>query len=313
MSTIRAAVVGAGRLGRFHAQKYASLEDVELVGVCDLNRDTGEELAKAHGTTSYADHRELVGNTDAVTIATDTAAHFELARFFLENGIHVLVEKPMTTTSSEGRVLTELAEKNDLRLQVGHVERFNPALLSALEKLNTIQFIECHRLAPFKARGADVDVILDLMIHDLDVILSLIPGKPVSVSAIGISVLTSSSDIANARIEFDTGAIANVTASRVSTSSQRKFRVFQANQYLSIDFGQGEIRLVNHQRADEEDQPAFEEERWSLAKGDALLAETSAFVEAIRTGSECKVSGHDGVAALELAENIIADIAARKI
>ena len=306
MSNIRTAVVGAGHLGRFHAEKYASMDNVDLVAICDLNPDTGEAVARANDTAFAANYRDLVGITDAVTIAADTSAHFELGRFFLANGIHVLVEKPMTTTSIEGRVLTDLADKNDLRLQVGHVERFNPALLSAREQLGRVQFIECHRLAPFKGRGADVNVVLDLMIHDLDVILSLIEGKPTGVSAVGISVLTKNFDIANARVEFDTGAIANVTASRVSTGAQRKFRVFHEGQYLSIDFGEGEVRLVTHEEAH-----ALREERWSLEKGDALLAEVTAFVAAIEAHSVCQVTGNDGVCALELAESIIEDMEAR--
>ena len=311
MSTVRVAVVGAGHLGRFHAEKYAQIANADLVAVCDLDPATGEPVASAHGSAFIVDYRELLSKVDAVTIATDTSTHFQLARFFLENGIHVLVEKPMTTTSAEGRVLTDLAEKNDLRLQVGHVERFNPALLSARERLGTVQFIECHRLAPFKGRGADVNVVLDLMIHDLDVILSMIFGTPSSVSAVGISVLTETADIANARIEFDTGAIANVTASRISTSTQRKFRVFHEGQYLSIDFGEGEVQLVTHDASQGSGQLALREHKWSLQKGDALLAETEAFIKAVDTHSPCQVSGHDGVAALELAESIIADMQAR--
>ena len=309
--TLRAAVIGVGHLGRFHAGKYAALDDVALVAVCDLNGSRAREVAAAHGARPVFDHRELPGQVDMVTIAADTSAHFELARFFLEHGVHVLVEKPMTATSAEGRELTRIADRNDLRLQVGHVERFNPALLSARERLSSVQFIECHRLAPFKDRGADVNVVLDLMIHDLDLILSLLGSKPVRVSAVGISVLTDTADIANARIEFDTGAIANVTASRVSTASQRKFRVFHEGHYLSIDFGEGEIQLVS--RTESDDGLTLQEERWSLAKGDALLAEVASFCNAIRTHSPCEVSGRDGVLALEVAESIIADIEARAI
>ena len=309
--TLRAAVIGVGHLGRFHAAKYAALDDVALVAVCDLDRSRAREVADAHDTRPVFDHRELPGHVDMVTIAADTSAHFELARFFLENGVHVLVEKPMTATSAEGRELTRIADRNDLRLQVGHVERFNPALLSARERLSSVLFIECHRLAPFKDRGADVNVVLDLMIHDLDLILSLLGSKPVRVSAVGISVLTDTADIANARIEFDTGAIANVTASRVSTASQRKFRVFHEGHYLSIDFGEGEIQLVS--RTESDDGLTLQEERWSLAKGDALLAEVASFCNAIRTHSPCEVSGRDGVLALEVAESIIADIEARAI
>ena len=309
MSALRAAVVGVGHLGRFHAEKYAALDGVDLVAVCDLDIERARQVAALHSTEVVSDHRALLGRIDAVTIAADTSAHFELARDFLENGIHVLVEKPMTATSAQGRELTRIADRNDLRLQVGHVERFNPALLSARQRLSTVQFIECHRLAAFKGRGADVNVVLDLMIHDLDLILSLLGSRPASVSAVGISVLTDTADIANARIEFDSGAIANVTASRVSTGAQRKFRVFTEGRYLSIDFGAGEVQLVS--RTDTAERAALSEERWSLARGDALLAEVESFCNAIRTRSPCEVSGRDGVLALEVAERIIADIESR--
>lgn len=312
MTTLRLAVVGAGYLGRFHARKIQSIAAAELVGICDIRVEAGEDLARACDTVYYSDYRDLAGKVDAVIIAASTSAHYELSRFFLANGVHVLVEKPMTNNSAQGRELTALADANDLKLQVGHVERFNPALLSARDRLGAVQFIECHRLAPFKSRGADVNVVLDLMIHDLDVIISMVAAKPVLVSAVGISVLTSSVDIANARIEFDTGAIANVTASRVSTSTQRKFRVFQKHQYLSIDFGAGEVQLVTHGGAADEKQPTLKEESWNLDKGDALAAEIASFVSSIVENKPCEVSGHDGVAALELAEEIIADIERRQ-
>ena len=308
MSKLRVAVVGVGYLGRFHAQKYRALDAVELVGVCDVDSAAGQGVARELGTRFFADHRELVGKVDAVTIAASTAAHFPLARFFLEQGVHVLVEKPMTRTSADGAVLTELAEARGLKLQVGHVERFNPALVSARQTLTTVRFIECHRLAPFKARGVDVNVILDLMIHDLDVILSLVDAEPVAVSAVGIPVLTDDFDIANARIEFANGAVANVTASRASTSAQRRFRVFQPNQYVSIDFGSGEVRRVSKESGRGEGEPPLREESWNLEKGDALLAETKAFVTAIRENTRCEVSGADGVAALKLAEMINEEI-----
>lgn len=312
MTGLRVAVVGAGYLGRFHAQKFASIAAADLVGICDIRAEAGEVLARASDTVYYADYRDLAGKVDAVTIAASTSAHYELAKFFLENGIHVLVEKPMTNTSEQGRELTALADTHDLKLQVGHVERFNSALLSARDRLGAVQFIECHRLAPFKSRGADVDVVLDLMIHDLDVIISMVAAAPSIVSAVGISVLTSSVDIANARIEFDTGAIANVTASRVSTTTQRKFRVFQKHQYLSIDFGAGEVRLVTYTGTAGDEQPTLKEESWNLDKGDALAAEIASFVSSIIDNKPCEVSGRDGVAALELAEEITADIERRK-
>jgi predicted dehydrogenase len=305
---VRTAVVGTGYLGRYHARKHADLENVELVGVCDIDAAAGQAVAKELGTEFFADHRDLAGRVEAVTIAASTVAHFELARFFLDNGIHVLLEKPMTQTSAEAAELTELAEASGLKLQVGHVERFNPALLSAREKLDDVRFIECHRLAPFKSRSADVNVVLDLMIHDLDVILSLVDSPPAQVSAVGIDVLTDSVDIANARIEFDNAAIANVTASRVSTKPQRKFRVFQRNQYVSMDFGSGEVQRVISEGEWRGHEPPLTASRWTLDLGDALLAETRAFVDAVRNDVPCVVTGRDGLAALELAEAIIADI-----
>lgn len=309
---VRAAVVGAGYLGRFHAQKYRALGDeAELVGVSDLDAAKGQAVAAETATGYFPDYRSLVGRVDAVTIAATTSAHFEIAKFFLGQGVHVLVEKPMTRTSDEARILTALAAEQRLKLQVGHVERFNPALLSVRESLDVVRFIECHRLAPFKGRGADVNVILDLMIHDLDVILSLVGARPAGVSAVGIPVLTDAVDIANARIEFESGAIANVTASRVSTGAQRRFRVFQPNQYVSIDFGSGEVRRVTKQGEWRGGEPPLHEEAWNLEKGDALLAETRAFIASIRNDTPCEVSGEDGVAALTLAEEISAQIARR--
>ncbi len=312
MSKLRTAVVGVGYLGRFHAQKHRALDDVELVAVCDRDAERGRTVAAEVGTSAVEDYRELVGKVDAVTIAATTGEHFALARFFLEHGVHCLVEKPLTRTSAEAAVLTKLAAERKLKLQVGHVERFNPALLAARETLTTVRFIECHRLAPFKGRGADVNVILDVMIHDLDVILSLVDSKPTQASAVGIPVLMDDIDIANARIEFANGAIANVTASRVSTTPQRRFRVFQPNQYVSIDFGEGEVRRVTKDGNWREGGAPLREQTWNLEKGDALLAETRAFVDAIVNDTPPVVSGTDALACLELAEMIGADIARRR-
>jgi predicted dehydrogenase len=312
VSRVRTAVVGVGYLGRFHAQKHRSLDTVELVAVCDRDAERSRAIAAEVQTNAVQDYRELIGKVDAVTIAATTAEHFAMARFFLEHGVHCLVEKPLTRTSAEAAVLTKLAAERKLKLQVGHVERFNPALLAARETLTTVRFIECHRLAPFKGRGADVNVILDVMIHDLDVILSLVDAKPTSASAVGIPVLMDDIDIANARIEFANGAIANVTASRVSTTAQRRFRVFQPNQYVSIDFGNGEVRRVTKHGDWREGGAPLREESWNLEKGDALLAETKAFVEAIVNDTPPVVSGDDALASLELAEMIGADIARRR-
>lgn len=312
MKSIRAAVIGVGYLGRFHAQKYSNSRHAELVGVCDLNETAGKAVADETGSAYFSDHRELVGKVDAVSIAASTSAHYALSRFFLEHGIHVLVEKPITVTSTEAAALTDFAEASGLKLQVGHIERFNPALLAAREGLDRPSFIECHRLAPFTTRGADVNVVLDLMIHDLDVILSLVDSKPSGVSAVGIAALTNTVDVANARIEFANGAIANVTASRASTRSERKFRVWQDQQYVSIDFGRGVVQKVKSRGGWTEGESPLDEKSWNLEKGDALADEIEAFLSAVANDQPCIVTGRDGQAALELAEMILADIEARR-
>jgi predicted dehydrogenase len=308
---LKTAVVGVGYLGRIHAEKYRAIDNVDLIAVCDLDEDVARSVAESVETDFVCDPNALVGRVDAVTIAASTPAHFALAKLFLENGVHVLVEKPMTSTSDEARILVALAEKKGLKLQVGHVERFNPALLSARESLTDVRFIECHRLAPYKSRSTDTDVVFDLMIHDLDVILSLVNSRPTFVSAVGIPVLTDKIDIASARIEFENRATANVTASRVSTSAQRKFRVIQTRQYVSIDFGAGQVQRVTSDRGAADDEPALNVTDWSLEKGDALLDETRSFVDAIVNDTDCAVSGSDGLAALELAETILERISQR--
>ncbi len=306
---LRTAVIGVGYLGRFHAQKYKLLDTVKLVAVCDASSERASEVAKELSVKAESDYRNLKGQVDAVTIAAITPMHYEIAKFFLENGVHVNVEKPMTSTVAQAKELCRIAKEKNLRLQVGHVERFNPAFVAAKSKLTSPLFIECHRLAPFKPRGIEVSVVLDLMIHDLDVILNLV-GRPVkNIAAVGTPVITKTIDIANARLEFDNGVVANVTASRVSQIAVRKFRVFQNNQYLSMDFGGGEITLLTKtgELTSPENLP-IKRDSWNLEKGDALLAETKSFVEAVRQNRPCEVSGEDGLVALELAEKITHEI-----
>ena len=302
---LRTAVVGVGHLGRFHAQKHKMIEDVELIGVCDLNREQAEKFALRWAFKPSLIPKDLIGKVDAVTVAASTPAHFKLVELFLKNNIHVLVEKPIASNSEEGEVLCALAEKNGLKFQVGHVERFNPALEAARSKIDKPLFIEVHRLAPFKVRSTEADVVLDLMIHDLDVILSMVGSEPISVSAVGTPVLTKKIDIANARIEFANGAVANVTASRVSQKSERKFRLFQSNQYLSVDFQSGEVNLFTKTGEWVDGEIPIEHSSFNLEKGDALLEETKSFISAIRDGQAVGVSGRDGLKALRLAEKII--------
>ncbi|MCB9073080.1 MAG: Gfo/Idh/MocA family oxidoreductase [Bdellovibrionaceae bacterium] len=308
----RIAVIGTGHLGRFHAQKFSQMNNVQFVGVVDVDGTRAEQVAKEVGGKAFTKYQDVVDLVDAVTIATPTTTHFEVAKFFLEKGKHVHIEKPLTASVREGEELCALAKSKNLILQVGHVERFNPALVAAKDKLGIPLFIEVHRLAPFKPRSIDVDVVLDLMIHDLDVVMSLVKSPVKSVSAVGTPVLTKTYDIANVRLEFESHAVANLTASRVSLNATRKFRVFQKSQYLSIDFGSGEVHLTT--KTGEwvpGEEPPLSIESWNLEKGDALMAEDSAFVSAVRGEAPCLVTGEDGLNALRVAELIREDIKRR--
>lgn len=312
MVKTRVAVVGGGHLGRFHAQKFSVIENCEFVGVCDVNVEQAQKVAGELKSQAFFDYKKLIGLVDAVLIATPTTTHFEVAHFFLKNGVHVHVEKPLTVTVAEAEKLCLLAKEMKLILQVGHVERFNPALVAAKDKLGVPLFLEVHRLAPFKPRSIDVDVVLDLMIHDLDVVMSLVKSPIRFISAVGTPVLTKTVDIANVRLEFESNAVANLTASRVSLNSTRKFRVFQKSQYLSIDFGTGEIHLTT--KTGEwvpGEEPPLTIESWNLEKGDALMAEDKAFIAAVRGEAPCLVTGEDGLNALRVAELIRSDIAKR--
>jgi predicted dehydrogenase len=238
MEKIRAAVVGVGYLGRFHAQKYALLGDCSLVGVVDVQPETAARVAAEVHTSAYPDFRALLGKVDAVSVVTPTPTHYDIARAFLESGAHVLVEKPIAESTDQAERLIGAARQYGRVLQVGHLERFNPTILAAESLLSRPRFIECHRLAPFKERGTDVNVVLDLMIHDIDLV-QMIVGSPVAaLEAIGTPVFSSEIDIANARLRFDSGCVANVTASRVSLKTERKLRVFRDDAYLSIDLQQ---------------------------------------------------------------------------
>ncbi|HEY2145248.1 MAG TPA: Gfo/Idh/MocA family oxidoreductase, partial [Steroidobacteraceae bacterium] len=235
---IRTAVIGVGYLGRFHAQKYASLANSQLVGIADPSAAAREAVAAELKVAAHADYRELLGLVDAVSIVTPTPSHYEVAKAFLDAGASVLVEKPMTVTTAEGERLIEIATRAERILQVGHLERFNAAVQAVQPTLSVPRFIESARLAPFKHRGTDVDVVLDLMIHDIDLILSIVRSPVVAVDAIGSSVFSKEIDIANARLRFANGCVANATASRVSLKTERKLRLFQDDAYMSLDLQQ---------------------------------------------------------------------------
>ncbi|MEX0735013.1 MAG: Gfo/Idh/MocA family oxidoreductase [Steroidobacteraceae bacterium] len=306
MTRLRCAVVGAGYLGRFHAQKYAGLARCELVGIADPSPEARERVSAELGVAAHADHRELLGRVDAVSIATPTALHHAVARDFLKAGAHVLVEKPITTTAEEARELIALAAAAGRVLQVGHLERFNPVIVAAASELDNPRFIESNRLAPFKPRGTDVSVVLDLMIHDIDLIEHIVRSPIVSIDAVGAPVFTDEIDIANARIRFANGCVADVTASRISMKAERKLRVFQADAYLSIDLQQKLLTVVRRPAVIEEGaMPKVDMQERSFDPGDALLTEIEAFLDAAEQGGRPVVSGEDGLRALETAMRIV--------
>jgi predicted dehydrogenase len=305
MQKVRTAVIGVGYLGRFHAQKYAALPAAELVAVADASEENRAKVAAETGCRAVADYRELLDAVDAVSIATPTPLHYPIAKECLERGIHVLVEKPITTTLDEARSLVETAARTGRVLQVGHLERFNAAILALAGTLRTPRFIESHRLAPFKERGTDVNVVLDLMIHDIDLIQSLVGAPIESIDAVGASVFSDGLDIANARIRYANGCVANTTASRVSMKMERKLRLFQDDAYVSIDLQQKVLTLVRKPPAGSDapkGQVAIEERTYD--QGDALLFEIDAFLQSIITGSPPVVTGEDGLRALETATRI---------
>jgi predicted dehydrogenase len=316
---LRAAVIGVGYLGRFHAQKYAALgaadAGVELVGVVDARPETAQRVAQELGVAAFTDYRELLGATprvDLVSVASTTETHYAVARDCLAAGVHVLAEKPITVTVAQADELIALADGRQLVLQVGHLERFNPAWLAVKDKIKRPVFIEAHRMAPFKARGIDVSVVLDLMIHDLDLILPLVASPVADLRASGVSVLTDGVDIANARIEFANGCVANLTASRTSTASLRRLRVFQHHEYISIDFGDRRIGVTKKREALIEGEPPIDTETFQQPPGDALMTEIQAFVDAVRHGTRPVVSGREGRDALAIALEIDGMIAARQ-
>jgi predicted dehydrogenase len=302
MKKIRAAVVGVGYLGRFHAQKYAALPECELTAVVDTDTEVAARVATELGTRALSDYRELCGQVDAVSVVTPTDSHAEIATTLLLAGAHVLVEKPIAQSVQQAQQLIDAARERGLVLQVGHLERFNPAILAAEPLLARARFIECHRLAPFKERGTEVNVVLDLMIHDIDLVQMIIGSPVATLDAIGTPVFSGEIDIANVRLTFENGCVANVTASRVSLKTERKLRVFHDGGYLSIDLQQKILTVIRKRLlpATAGELPVQIEEQ-SFAQGDALLAEIEAFLAAVRGERAVLVSGEDGQRALRTA------------
>lgn len=305
MDKIKIAVIGVGYLGEHHARIYSSMPDVELVGVVDIDKDKADHVAAKYSTTPFYDHRELLGRVRAASIAVPTVLHHSIALDFIREGTDVLIEKPVTTTIAEADSLSREAAERGVLIQVGHIERFNPAFRIMESRLQNPRFIESHRLGPYVGRGIDVDVILDLMIHDIDIILSIVKSDLVDIRAVGVPVLTNHIDIANARLEFANGCIADITASRVSREKMRKIRIFQPDVYLSLDYG--EQSLAVYRRIIENGSPRITGEEIKPEKGEPLLSELRSFIAAVRDRSEPAVSCHDGREALRVALKIIED------
>jgi predicted dehydrogenase len=304
MNPIKVGVIGVGRLGAFHVQKYRLLEGCDLVAVADIDEKRARKIAKPVGVPYLTDYRELFDKVEAVSIATPTSTHFEVGKEFLKRGIHALIEKPLCATPNQAQELIETAQENGAKLQVGHVERFNPAILRADPLIRRPLFIEVHRLGNFSKRGTDVDVVLDLMIHDLDLVIHYVDSPVTHISAAGVPVLTPQGDIANVRLEFESGCVANLTASRVSKEKTRKFRLFQQNGYLSIDLLNHEVTWVKKVNRKVLGHPIILPRKLKVSPKDALEEELSSFLNAVAGKIPVQVTGEDGYRALAMATTI---------
>ncbi|HEX4348614.1 MAG TPA: Gfo/Idh/MocA family oxidoreductase [Vicinamibacterales bacterium] len=301
--SLRVGVVGVGHLGQHHARILASLPDVELVAVVDTNKDRAEEIASAHGTLPLTDALALLGRVDAVSIAVPTEYHVNVALPFLEAGVAALVEKPMARSLADADVLVAAARASGALLAAGHTERFNPALAAAVPHLADPRFIEVHRLGAFPQRSLDIDVVFDVMIHDLDVVLSIVKSEVESIEAVGVPVLTNRVDIANARIRFENGCIANITASRISRDRVRKIRFFQPSAYLSIDYAAQKVEMWRLQKG-KGPMPSIDGGELPVADEEPLKRELEDFVDACRSKRPPLVTGEQGRRALALAQQI---------
>lgn len=313
MKPVRTGVVGVGYLGKYHAEKYLELDGSELVGVVDTSQEAAQAISNRLNVPAFNNYKELFDKVDAVSIVVPTELHHKIAKDFLLNGIDVLVEKPMTTTLEEADDLIETAKKNKCVLQIGHLERFNAAVLALNNVIKQPLFIESHRLAPFKDRGTDVDVILDIMIHDIDIILNIVDSPVKAIHAVGVPVVSSeSNDIANVRLEFESGCVANVTASRISAKEMRKIRIFQHDAYLSIDYAAQQVEIYGKTDSDEHGTPQITYDQIDIKQGDSLKEEIRSFLSAVKSRSIPEVPGEAGKNALKVALEIVEQIETKK-
>jgi predicted dehydrogenase len=306
---IRVGVVGVGYFGQFHAEKYANIDGVELVGVVDVDTPRAREIAKRYRTQPFSHHADLFNKVQAVSIAVPTPFHYSMTKDFFLRGIDVLLEKPISNTLKEADELMELAQSKGLILQIGHLERFNGALSGLQGRVRNPWFIEARRLGPFSGRGTEVDVVLDLMVHDIDIILSLVDSKVKELQAVGIPFITHTLDIANARIEFENGCTASLTASRISKEKVRKTRIFQPNGIFSIDYLSQKLSFSKKGGSlGKEKIPEMVTEDIPVEKIDLLETEIHSFLQSVRERKNARVSGLDGKRALEVALQIIQKI-----
>jgi predicted dehydrogenase len=309
MQKLRVGVIGVGYLGKFHAEKYARMPDVDLVGVVDTDDRQAAQVAESTATEAYSDYRDLFGKVDAVSIVVPTPLHFAVSRDFLANDVDLLIEKPITTTLADAEELIRLSEDRGLIVQVGHLERFNPAVTALRNVLKKPLFIEAHRLSMYQERCTDVSVVLDLMIHDIDIILNCVGSTVTRILAAGIPVISGLVDIANARLEFANGCVANVTASRIATRQERKIRFFQRDAYIAVDFANRAITTVRQDAtANAGPIPGMQIETRDFAKADALDDELKAFVGAVRRREAPEVTAQMGYEALKIALSIMEQI-----
>ncbi len=299
---IRVAVIGAGKLGARHAEMYSKMPGVELVGVCDIHPDRAKDAARRCKTKPFHDHRELLTVVDAASIVVPSDKHYVISKDFLENNVDLLIEKPITTKLHDADELLQLAKKNNRIIQVGHIERFNSAIRTIKGIIKNPRFIECHRLGPYDARVADVGVTLDLMIHDIDIVLDLVKSPVKHIDAVGACIISKTEDIANARVRFENHAVCNLTASRVTPDVQRRIRIFQDNAYISLDYVNQEAQIYTREDGH------IRHKKIDIKKADSLKEELSDFVECVRSKKQPLVSGKEGrealAVALEISEQI---------
>jgi predicted dehydrogenase len=321
---LKVGVFGVGHLGKFHLENWKEIEDVKLVGFYDPANETAKEVAEQYGLKRFTDADKLIDASDAVDIVAPTDHHFSLCEKAIRKGKHVFVEKPLANTIDEGRLLVNMAREANIKMQVGHVERFNPAFTAVKYMTLNPMFIEVHRLAQFNARGTEVSVILDLMIHDIDIILSIVNSGVKNISASGVAVMTETPDIANVRIEFNNGCVANLTSSRISLKKMRKMRMFQKDSYIGIDFLEKKTEVIKIKGTEDSNAFAFDIDTPSgkktltianpaIAPGNAIKLELEAFATSIKHNTPTAVSEIDGFLAMEVAHRILEKINNTKI